>query len=119
MQYKLLLARSENIKEVEAQEQARFVKSTLEALEVPHEFNPDEPLTIECKLKLRKSLDAFNMNIIDDMNGGIKIYVGAELTAEWKKVSCKMKLDKTIPDPKKQLYTEMTINFWTALEQGG
>lgn len=116
MKYKLLLGRNENIKKIEEQEQARFVKSSLEVLGVPNNFNPDEPLSIEGKINFKKILDEYNINIIDDMDGGIKIYVGTDLAAEWKKVSYKLKINN-----KQKLCTEMEVNIWNALDeqQGG
>lgn len=111
MKYKVLLDRSENISEVEAQEQARFVKSVLEAHGIPNQFDPDEPLSVEAKMKLRKFLTDHSINIIDDMHGGLKVFAETELIAEWKKPSYIYKTDKT------KLYAEMHVSFWTAYEE--
>jgi|ERR1700733_11037816 len=117
MQYTILISRYENAKEVEAQEQARFVKTILEALEVDVPFNPDEPFSIEEKIKTRKALSFYNITIIENHGGGLKIFVERELVAEWKKPFYKMKQDNSQIDPKKRLYMEMQVNFWTVFEQ--
>lgn len=116
MRYTILLDKNEKTKEVETQEQARFVKSILEALEVPIEWNPEEPFSVEEKLKLRKSLSSYNINIIGDTDGGLKIFVKDELIGEWYKCSYKLKQDYAQIDPAKKLYLEMIVNFWTTFE---
>jgi hypothetical protein len=116
MQYTILLDKNEKTREVEAQEQSRFIKAVMEALEVPVEWNCDEPLTVSKKIELKKVFAANKINVIDDMDGGIKVFVGNEIVAEWKKCAFKLKIDKTKIDPNKQLYLEMYVNFWTSFE---
>jgi hypothetical protein len=116
VQYSILLSRSEDTKAVEGQEQSRFIKSVLEALEVPIEYDPDEPLTIEMRQKLRQSFKEFNIHVINDMDGGLKISVGDDLIAEWYKSTYKLKQDLSQKDPQDRLYLEMTVNFWTVFE---
>lgn len=117
MQYSILLDRNENTKEVEIQEQSRFVKSILEALQVPIEWDPEEPFSVETKRKFIKDLDNYKINIIDDMNGGMKIYVESDVIAEWKKPLFKLKQDKSQIDPKKQLYISMEVDFWSLFDE--
>jgi hypothetical protein len=116
MQYNILLVKNEDKQEVEILEQSRFLKSLLEALEVPIIWNPEEPLSIDAKLKLRKSLNTYNINVIDDMDGGLKVFVDSDLIGEWYKCSYKLKEDLTQTDPRKKLYLEMSVNFWTIFE---
>jgi hypothetical protein len=117
MQYSILLDRNENTREVEIQEQARFVKSILEALQIPIEWNPEEPFSVESKIRFRKELDQFKINIIDDSNGGIKIYVETDLIAEWHKPLFKLKKDSSQIDPRKQIYLEMNVRFSSLFEE--
>jgi hypothetical protein len=117
MRYTILLDKNEKTKEVEAQEQARFVKSIIEALEVPIEWNPEEPFSVESKLKFKKSLNAYNINVISDTDGGLKIFVGSDLIAEWYKCSYKLKQDIGQIDPNKKLFLEMTVSFWSIFEK--
>ncbi len=117
MQYNILLSRNEDTKAVEGQEQSRFIKSVLEALEVPIEFDPNEPLSIAEHQRLRKSFKEFNIHVINDVDGGIKITVGDDLIAEWYKCTYKLKQDLSQRDPRDRLYLEMAVNFWTIFEE--
>lgn len=116
MPHIILLSIGEDTKQVEAEMQARFVKLLLESIEVPIEFNPDEPLTVESKLKLRKDLQVHNIQIIDDLDGGLKVYVQNEKIGEFFKCSYKVKEDLTALDPNKKLFLEMQVNFSTIFE---
>lgn len=118
MKYTILLSRSDNTKEVEAQEQNRFIKSVLESLEVPIEFDPDTDPSIEQKQKFRSDLREFGLHIHNDMNGGIKILLGEERSciAEWFKSTYKLKQDLSQPEPFERLYIEMYVHFWTVFE---
>lgn len=116
MRYTILLDKNEDTKEVEAQEQARFVKTILEALEVQIDWDPDEPLSVESKLKLRRSLATFNINVVGNIDGGLKVYVNNDMIGEWYKCSYKFKKDSSQVDPNKKLYLEMSVNFWTIFE---
>jgi hypothetical protein len=116
MRYTILLDRNEKTKDIEAQEQSRFVKTVLEALEVPIDWNPDEPLTVQSKIELRKSFNTHKINVIDDMDGGLKVFHNNDLIGEWYKCSYKLKEDISQIDPKKRLYLEMNIHFWMIFE---
>lgn len=118
MRYTILLDKNEKTQDIEVQEQARFVKSLLEALEVPIKWNPEEPFSIDSKIEFRKSLGAYNINIINDNDGGMKVFVKDNLIGEWFKCSYKLKKDSTQINPNKQLYLEMLVNFWTTFESG-
>jgi len=116
MQYKILLARNENTKVIEKQEQSRFIKATMEAYGVPIDWNTDEPLSISDRNRIEKVLDSHNISVIDSNDGNIKMYVESELIGEWKKPFYVLKQDISKPDKKKQLYVEMNVNFWTVFE---
>jgi hypothetical protein len=111
-----MLSRSEDTKAVESQEQSRFIKSVLEALEVPIDFEPDEPLSVVEHQRLRQAFKEFNIHVIDDVDGGIKITIGDDLIAEWYKSTYKLKQDSSQPNAQDRLYLEMTVNFWTIFE---
>jgi hypothetical protein len=117
MRYTILIKRDENTKNIEAQEQARFIKTILEALEVGIDYKSEEPLSIEEKIKMRKSLGFYGITIMNIPDGSLKIYVEKELIAEWKKPLYKIKKDPSQIDPNKKLYMEMSIDFWTVFEQ--
>lgn len=116
MRYTILIKRDENTKNIETQEQSRFIKTILEALEVAVEYNSEEPLSIENKINMRKSLSFYGITILESPDGSLKIYVEREMIAEWKKPTYKLKQDFTQVDPKQKLYMEMNIEFWTVFE---
>ena len=118
MQYTILLDRTENIKNFEAQEQSRFVYTVLEALGVPAEWdNPDEPMSVEQKRKFRKICEDYSISIVDDTDGGVKIFDDKGLVGEWFKCKYKFKEDHSHPNPKKRMYMEANLNFWARFEE--
>lgn len=116
MQYTVLLDKSTNIREVEAEEQTRFVLSIIEALEVPFEWDSNEPFTILDKVRLRKVLSQYQITVLDDMGGGVKIYLEHQQIAEWKKPLYILKEDPSQIDPKKRLFIEMKCEFDSIFE---
>lgn len=116
MRYSILLDRNEKVKDIEAQEQARFIKSILESLEVPFEFDSEGPLSIDDKLQLKKSLNDYSINIINNIDSTMKIFVKKDLIAEWRKPKYILKIDESQIDPNKKLYLEMIIEFWTVFD---
>jgi hypothetical protein len=117
MHYTILVDRNENLKQVEAQEQSRFLRMVFDALEIGAEFDPEKPLTVEDKIKLCRVLNNYSITVIDDLDGGLKIFVERDLIAEWKKPSYKLKQTLSKSGQKKRLHTELSINFWTVFEQ--
>ena len=114
----ILLNASENTKQVEEEEKARFVKSVLEEVGIPlvNVWDDADSLTIENKIKLRNVLSSFGVNIIDDLDGGLQVYIDREMVAEWKKPTYKLCRDHNQIDRKKQLYLEMTTKSWSVFE---
>lgn len=111
MEYIVLLASNAHLPTVEAEEQTRFILSVVEALEIPFEWDSNEQMTVLDKIRLRKFLKQYNISILDDLDGGVKIYSGNEKIAEWKKAAYKLKEDLQQIDPKKKLYIEMKCKF--------
>lgn len=111
----------EDIRKVEAEEQLKFTIDVLSQMGLPDlelcfpSENPQD-LTVENKIFLRKLLQKFNVQIIKDGDGGIKIYVENEVVAEWKKIFVSFKEDFNTVDPKKRLFAQIDIDYWTAFE---
>ncbi len=114
----ILLNYGDSTKNVEEEEKMRFLKDVLDQMGVPiNDFwNNDEPLSIEQKIKLRTLLATYSVQVIDDLDGHLQIYVEDELVGEWNKCTYKLKRDLRQLDPRKQLYLEMTVDFWTIFE---
>ena len=117
-----ILVNREDIRKVEAEEQYNFTMTVLDSLGIPlEECLPEggfEEFTIEHKIKLRSLLDKFNVLVIDDRDGGIKIYVEEQLVAEWKKCVWNLKYDLSAIDPSKRIYVEMHTEWWTVFDGG-
>jgi hypothetical protein len=119
MQGILLLNYTDNTKQVEEEEKNRFLRSLLEQMGVPISeiWDDDTPLSIEQKIKLRSLLSAYNVQIIDDQDGFLQVYVDGETVASFNKPIYKLKRDLSQIDPKKQLFLEMEINCWSLFEE--
>lgn len=117
MEYTILLDKSTPLREVEAEEQTRFVISMVEALEVPFEWDANEPFSVLDKIRLRKVLSQYNVSVVDDMEGGMKIFLEREKIAEWKKAQYLLKEDSLQVDPKKRLFIEMKCSFSSIFEE--
>lgn len=115
----ILLNYDENTKQVEEEEKTRFLRSLLEQMGVPIEdfWTSDSLLTSSQKIKLRGILATYNVQVIDDLDGHLQVYVEGELVGEWQKCTYKLKRDLRQLDPRKQLYLEMEIDCWTLFEQ--
>jgi hypothetical protein len=119
MQGTILLDYNENTRQVEDEEKQRFLKSLLEEMGVPvQEIWADNALlSAEDKIKLRSFLNTYNVLVIDDFDGGLKIFVDNEMIGEWKKCNYVLKKDLSQLDKKKRLYLEMQVDCWTIFEQ--
>lgn len=115
----ILLNYNENTNQVEDEEKNRFLRGLLDQMGVPiHTFwSDDNSLSIDQKIKLRNLLINYSIQVIDDHDGHLTVYVDGELVGEWHKCNYKLKRDLSQIDPKKQLYLEMEINCWSLFEE--
>lgn len=114
----ILLNASDNTRQVEEEEKSAFVKSILDniGIPMPEVWGEDGSLSIQGKIKLRGILSTYNVNVIDDKDGALTVYVEKEIVATWKKPSYILKRDLSQIDPKKKLYLEMHTEAWTVFE---
>lgn len=119
MNCKILLDYNENTKQVEEEEKYRFLRNLLEQMGVPIEefWTTDNPLTIEQKIKLRGILATYSIQVIDDLDGYLQVYVDNEKVAEWNKPIYKLKRDLRQIDPRKKFFLEMEISYWSLFEE--
>lgn len=115
----LLLNYDENTKAVEEEERTRFLHSLLEQMGLPvNEFWTGElNLSVDQRIKLRNILATYSVQVIEDLDGHMQVYVENELVGEWYKCSYKLKKDLRQIDPKKRVYLEMEINYWSIFEE--
>lgn len=118
MKSTILLNSNENTRQVEEEEKTRFVRQILETLGLPIDEIWDESgvLSIENKIKLRSILSTYNIQVIDDSDGGLQLYCDGEIIGEWHKCEYKLKRDYQQKDPTKKLYLEMLIDNWSIFE---
>ena len=115
----LLLNHDENTRAVEEEEKHRFLHSLLDQMGIPvNEFwSGDVNLSIDQKIRLRGILATYNVQVIEDIDGHMQVYVENDLVGEWNKCNYKLKKDLRQLDPKKRLYLEMEINYWSIFEE--
>lgn len=122
----ILLSYNENTKQIEDEEKTRFLHSFLEQCfeSVPDVIsqiqtigNSNGILSASQKVKVRGVLATYGIQVIDDFDGHMQIYLDSELVAEWFKCTYKLKKDLREIDPRKRLYLEMAVNYWTIFEK--
>lgn len=115
----ILLDHNENTKQVEEEEKQRFLRNLLEQMGLPIEefWVTDGLLNVSQRIKLREILVTYGIQVIDDLDGHMQVFVAEELTGEWFKCNYKLKRDLRQIDPKKQLYLEMEVNCWSLFEE--
>ena len=123
MKATILLNHTENTRQVEDEEKTRFLKGVLDQMGVPiQEFwTSDMPLTVDQRIKLRGILGTYGIQVIDDLDGHMQIWVSSEgeqqKVADWFKCTYKLKRDLRALDPRKQLYLEMEVNCWSLFDE--
>lgn len=128
----LILCDREDIRSVEAKEQLSFVFYVLESMGVPEEeiliCKPENGvLTVKQKSMLRDLCEHYNVTLLDDMDGGLKIYVEVTLedgqtrrqtlVAEWKKPWFVLKADTAALGRSKRYYAEIHTSWWSMQEE--
>jgi len=119
MKASILLNYDENTHQVEEEEKLRFLQSILEQMGIPiQEFwTHQTTLNIGQRIKLREILSTYGIQVIDDLDGHLQMYVEGDLVAEWFKPTYKIKRDLRERDPRKQMYLEMEVNCWSLFEE--
>lgn len=102
----------EDAAKAEEEEQNAFVKEVLTNIGISLEdVWPDDDITVEQKIELRKLLSKYDITILDDGDRGLEIYVDDEVIARWYKPRFALRTDITKIDPAKKMFLEMTIKF--------
>ena len=114
----------DNYRQEEEQWQYEFVYYVLSNIGIPQEildgcFPEDgmEAFTVDHKIELRKPMSTFDVSIVDDRDGGIKMFVERDLIAEWKKCKFVLREDGKEVNPSKRLYMEVRADIWTIFDQ--
>ena len=75
------------------------------------------PINVTIKVNLLKTLKQYDLKILDDDDGGIKMYLEEEQIAHWHKPTYVLKKDFTRKDPKERIYIEMCCQFESVFDQ--
>jgi hypothetical protein len=68
-------------------------------------------------MKLRSILDRYNISIINNNDGELKIYLNNDLIGQWNKPIYKLKQDYKQLDFRKRLYLEMNNTFYSIFDE--
>lgn len=120
----ILLNYSDDTRQVEDEEKARFLRGILfasfentdVATQIESIWSSEGPLPASQKVKLRGILATYGIQVIDDLDGHMQIYLENELIAEWYKCTYKLKRDLRAIDPRKRIYLEMEVNCWSVFD---
>jgi len=121
----ILLNHSENTRQVEDEEKSRFLRGLLEqtfegtpsvVAQITEIWGNDSVLSPAQKVKMREIMNTYHIQVIDNLDGHLKVFADGELIGEWFKCKYKMKKDSAQMDPKKQLYLEMEVNCWSVFD---
>ena len=121
----ILLNYNENVRQVEEEEKSRFLKGFLEqcfedapelAEQIASIWEVDGPLPAPQKIKLRSILTAHDIQVIDEQDGTLIIYIENQKVATFKKPTYKLKQDLSKLNRKERLYIEMTIECESLFE---
>jgi hypothetical protein len=121
----ILLNYNENVRQVEEEEKSRFLKGFLEqcfedapelAEQIASIWEVDGPLPAPQKIKLRSILTAHDIQVIDEQDGTLIIYIENQKVATFKKPTYKLRQDLSKLNRKERLYIEMTIECESLFE---
>ena len=121
----ILLNYNEDTRRVEEEEKARFLRGVLELCfndvedvknQILSIWNVDGVLSAPQKVKMRGVLAIYGIQVIDDLDGHMQVYLENELIAEWFKCTYKLKRDLRAIDPRKRVYIEMEVNCWSVFD---
>ena len=120
----ILLNHDENTRQIEDEEKSRFLRGLLEqtfedtpvATQITEIWEDVVILSPTQKVKLREIMNTYHMQVIDNLDGHMRVFVDGQLVGEWLKCKYRLRRDLAQLDPKKQLYLEMEISCWSVFE---
>lgn len=114
----ILLNANADVRTIEQEERTRFLYNVITSMELPvNDFWQGElKLDTHQRIYLREILQSYGVQVIEELDGHMQVYVEEDLIAEW--IPCKFVLKKDLRErnPKKKLYLEMEVNTWTVFD---
>lgn len=119
MKAKILLNSDANVRQEAEEQKYIFLHGLLSQMGVPVEDFWKDPgsLDIHQRVKLKEILSAYSVEIYDDLDGHMQIFVDKQLVGEFFKSIYKIRRDLRAIDPKKQLFIEMEVSHWSLFEE--
>ena len=111
----------EDCKTAEVEERDSFIKNVLNAIGIDglDDIWPDVQIeSVEDKIKFRRLMQTYDIDILYDGDRGVKIYVDDDMIAEWKKPRFILRSDPSARNPRNKTFYEMIIDYWSMFEQG-
>jgi len=104
----------DDVKNTEEWVRNAFARETLEKMGLPlEEIWPEEELTVEQKTELRVLLAQYDVDILDDGDRGLRIYVEDDVVAELMKPRYRMHKDIKARRASQRLFYEMMVKYKT------
>ena len=119
----LLFSDKEDAQKVVDKVRFSWIRCVLEqtGMDLGNSFSEGEDdldsMTIAQKAELRHILDKNKILVLDDHDGGIRLYIDEDLIAEWKKPSFDLRHDNRQLNPKKKYYVGITIEYWSVFDE--
>lgn len=104
-----------DFKKHEKNKQKEFIMLVLSSMGITDEeisicFTEED--TVDSRYNFRELLLKYNLDVIDDRDGNIKVYLDSSLIAEWKKATFVYKEDIQVINPNDRIYIEMLVDYW-------
>lgn len=105
----IILVNRHEAREVEHEEKIKWLYSVLEQMGIPIDDWWPEESSMENIRKIKPKLKKLGIDVIDDAQDGILIYLNDDLIAEWKQPWYKLVEDPKEKDIKLRFYYEMHL----------
>ena len=119
MEYSIYVNR-EDVSKVEEEELNNFIYAIISeiGIEIDEIWEEGKPLDVETKVKLRKLLATYDIDIIHDGDRGYKIYFEDTIVGEWFKPRVILKKDLKARRASQRVFYEIILCFSSPFEDG-
>lgn len=107
----ILLNYNEDINKIAKEERTKFLYNLLEKIGLDVSELSEDFFSVEERIKLRNLLTKYGVQVIEDNDGPLRIFVEKTYVGEWRQPTYKLKKDLSILDKKRQLYIEMILDY--------
>ena len=117
MEYSIYINR-EDASKIEEEELNSFIRSIILEIGINLDgvWEDGESLDVDSKIKLRKVLLTYDIDIVHDGDRGYKIYFEDSIVGEWFKPRFILKKDLKARKTSQRLYYEMMVRFSSVFE---